>query len=344
MFRAILIFAVALLLVINSYAQDFKITIVQPKNISGDSQIDWLSNTFSKSIQLEMRKEKLKADITDELPESINRNDFLILSSYSKVGERIMFHMNIIRKGDAPIKNKEDVGIIESFTIAFIPDVIYETKTYISRIARLYIASLVKIPSTKFNPISYKFPPDRIVGLSNLVAKIPVKPGSLSYDRIIFEPSDSEGWLAAGIENIRKGEISEGISFISRYISRIAPTFSTEEELINDENIRKLIGVLKIALPGDSKEREEAIKSFIISQFYGDFSDNEIKNLYDAINKDKFLWLAMKKLGDIHFARGDYRTSLTYYRDYMSTSNEGLGFIMVLSRSISLVEELSRGY
>ncbi|MCS7213754.1 MAG: hypothetical protein NZ927_06000 [Candidatus Calescibacterium sp.] len=327
-----------------SYGQDFRVIIVQPKNISGDSQIDWLSNTFSKSMQLEIRKERVKVDIVDNIPSSIGSNEFVVVSSFKKSKDRIIFFMNILRKGETPIKNSDDIGVIESLTIAFIPDIIYEIKTYVSRLARLYIASVAKIQTTKFNPVPYKFSQEKIVGLNELIGRIPTRGTAPPYDKIIFDPAEQDGWLVAGLEKMRKGEISDGLSYISRYIMKKAPEFATEDDVLNNENIKRAMDLLKIVLPSDSKGRAEAIRLFVISQFYGDFSDNEVNNLSEAINRDKFFWIAMRKLGDIYFAKGDYRSSLTYFRDYISTTNEGLGFITILSKPISLVEELSRGF
>lgn len=326
-----------------SYGQEAKVIIVQPINLSGTTQLDWLSNTLARSIQLEMRKEKLKAEIADKIPENISPNDFVIVSSFKKSEERILFFMNIIRKGDAPIKNTEGLGIIDSFTMTFIPEVIYEAKSYISRIARLYVSSVIRFPTLKFKPVAYKFSPQKIVELNSVVGKIPIK-GDMKHDRIILDPAEQDGWFVLGVNEMKKGRISEGLSYLSRYISKSAPSFRTEEDALSNENMKKVSEILRIALPEESKNRDEAIRSYIKAQFYGDFSDDEIRNLIDAISKDRFFWMAMRRLADIYFARGDYRSALTYFRDYISTTNESIDFVMVLSRSAFLVEELSRGF
>jgi len=326
---------------INLYAQENRVIILQPKNLSKDSQLDWISQTFSKSIQLELRKDKFKADILDSIPSSISPNEYLILSAFKKFNDRIIFFINFVRKGSSTIDNSSDMDLIDSISIAFIPDIIYETKTYVSRLARLYITSNAKISSAKFNPVSYKFSSEKMTKLSEILGRVQ---SNVNYEDIIMNPAEQDGWLRAGIDKMKKGEISYGLSFISRYISKICPEFSSEEELLKNDKINLAMDILKITLPGESKERSEALKLFVISQFFGDFSENEIKNLSSSIEKDRFLWMAMKKLGDIYFARGDYRSSLTYFRDYISTTNEGIGFIMNISKPISLVEELSRGF
>lgn len=331
------------LLEIGVYAQENRVIIVQPKNLSKDSQLDWISQTFSKAIQLEMRKDRFKADILENIPSSLSPNEFLILSAFKKSNNRIIFFMNLIRKGESAIKNSSEIGLIDSITIAFIPDVIYETKTYVSRLARLYISSTAKISSTNFKPLSYKFSPEKVARLSEIMSKIPSR-GEISYEDILLNPAEQEGWLTFGLGTIKNGEISDGLSLISRYISKVSPEFNSESDLLKNEKLNLALDILKIALPGESKERSEALKIFAISQFFGDFSDNEIKNLSSAIDKDRFLWIAMKKLGDIYFAKGDYRSSLTYFRDYISTTNEGIGFITNIAKPISLVEELSRGF
>jgi hypothetical protein len=56
------------------------------------------------------------------------------------------------------------------------------------------------------------------------------------------------------------------------------------------------------------------------------------------------MWPAMKRLGEIWVARGNYRESLQFLRDYISAANESFDFILSFSKVISLVDELARGF
>jgi hypothetical protein len=129
-----------------------------------------------------------------------------------------------------------------------------------------------------------------------------------------------------------------------RFVSKKGPDFITENEFMQDENVSKAMEIIKIALPGTSKNRDESMRIFIASQFYRDFSENEISRLSLSLEKDMFMWPAMKRLGEIWVAKGNYRESLQFLRDYISAANESFDFILSFSKVISLVDELARGF
>ena len=52
----------------------------------------------------------------------------------------------------------------------------------------------------------------------------------------------------------------------------------------------------------------------------------------------------MRRLGEIYFARGNFKLSLRYLRDYISTSNESFELILSFSKVVSFVDELARGF
>ncbi len=317
-----------------------------PENKSGDRGIDWLSRTFGRAIQLEMRKGGMRVRLVKEIPQDQNA-DFLVISSYSKSkdGRRIIVYVNVIGKGDFLAKSGE-YGLVDTFSFSFIPEVVYEAKTYISRTLKLYTSGLAKGLS-KFNPVKYKFSPEKLNKLTSLLSELQEKgaePSDEIVRRLVFEPEEVGSFYTLGIGLLRNGRVADGLSFLLRYISKKGVEFSSEEDILKDQKISSLSKILALLLPGSSKDREEAVKNFVLSQLYRDFSDNEVKHLEVAVSKDIYFWPAMRRLGEIYFARGDFKSSLRYFRDYISTSNESFSFILAFSKVVSFVDELARGF
>jgi hypothetical protein len=337
------IFLILLFLFISyGTANSQTVSILLPKNISDDKEIEWVSRTFGRALLLEVKKEgKFKSDIIEDT-KNFPDTDFIVISSFkkSKDGKRIIFYLNILSKEGNNLLKGGKYSLVESFSFAFLPELTYEMKTYISRLVRLYLAASIR-PDSKFNPIKYNFKQEVI---SKITEILPQAKEKINQDELIFSPEEVDKWFKIGVQNISQGKIHEGISYILRFVSKKGPDFITENEFMQDENVSKAMEIIKIALPGTSKNRDESMRIFIASQFYRDFSENEISRLSLSLEKDMFMWPAMKRLGEIWVARGNYRESLQFLRDYISAANESFDFILSFSKVISLVDELARGF
>ncbi|GBD03963.1 hypothetical protein HRbin19_01268 [bacterium HR19] len=338
-------FCFFLFLVDDVFAQNGDVVVALPKNISQDKDIDWISRTFGRAIHLELKKDSLPAQFIEE--EKFPSSDFIVLSKFKrgKDGRRIVFYINILSKQSGFIKGK-DYYIIDSFAFSFLPEVIYEAKTYVSRMVRLYISSVAKAKS-KFNPIKYNFPQDSINKISDVLAKLKVGEkinSNFAIENIVSDPSQVGLWFYIGVDFLEKGRIHDGLSCILRFLMKKGPDFITENEFVEDERVKVASDILSILLPGKSAKRLDAVKIFTASQFYRDFSDNELSRLSMSLESDPFMWPAMRRIGEINFARGNFRESLQSLRDYISTSNESFEFILTFSKVVSFVDELARGF
>jgi tetratricopeptide (TPR) repeat protein len=341
MVRFILIFLI-FIFIFYGEADSQTVSILLPRNISGDKDIEWISRTFGRAFLLEVKKEgKFKVELIEDT-KNFSDSDFVAISSFkkSKDGKRIIFYMNILSKEGNNLLRGEKYSLIESFSFAFLPELTYEMKTYISRIMRLYIAGSAR-PESKFNPIKYNFSQDVISKISKTLSSAGERVNS---EELIFSPEEVDKWFNLGAQSISQGKIDEGISYILRFVAKKGPEFTDEKELLEDERIKKVGEVLKLALPGTSKSRDESVKLFLTSQFYRDFSENEMDLLSTCIENDMFMWPASKRLGEILFARGDYKRAAQILKDYISSANESFDFILNFSKVISLVDDLGRGF
>ncbi len=340
-FLVISLFAVSSAYVSSAYARS--VVIFTPDNISGDTELDWISDTFARSIQLEIRKAKMSVKI--EKRGAVPEADFVVISSYrrAKDGRRIIFYINLLGKGDFFVGGGDlsSLSLIDSFSFTFIPEVVYEAKTYISKILRLYIEGSI-FSDDKFKPLRYKFPADSLERVRKRLADVSVTKADIQ--KIIFDPSEILSWFELGVLKLKEGDAEAGISFLLRFIEKAVPDFPSEKDALADQRILLARDIFVDLIPGNSAKRTEAVNFFIISQFYGDFSGNEIELLTRAVSMDSFLWPAMRRLGEIHYARGEFKQSIRYMRDYLSTANESYKFVIVFSRVVSLADELARGF
>jgi hypothetical protein len=95
------IFLISLFLFISyGTANSQTVSILLPKNISDDKEIEWVSRTFGRALLLEVKKEgKFKSDMIEDT-KNFPDTDFIVISSFkkSKDGKRIIFYLNILSK------------------------------------------------------------------------------------------------------------------------------------------------------------------------------------------------------------------------------------------------------
>ncbi len=344
------IFTITMLLVVSSLGTLLanSVSLVKPVNVSGDSGIDWVSDTFARSIMLELRKDKIQVSVLSEISPD---DKFAVISSYRKSseGRKIIFYVNIVGRdskrayaeGDLVIS--DNLYLLDSLSFVFSPETVYEIKTYIARLVRLYISARIA-GNKKFEVINYKFPQEKKSSLISTLKNIEIQNKKINLGAIVMNPAELNSWFDLAIVSMQEGKFSAGFSYLLRYLSKYAPTFASEGELIQDQRVKSAVELIAKMLPGESSRREEAVKDFVLSQFYGDFSDNEVSLLRKSIDKDQFMWPAMKRLGEIYYAKGDYRASIRYMRDYISTANESPSFISIFSMVASFVDEIVKGF
>jgi len=201
------IFLISLFLFISyGTANSQTVSILLPKNISDDKEIEWVSRTFGRALLLEVKKEgKFKSDMIEDT-KNFPDTDFIVISSFkkSKDGKRIIFYLNILSKEGNNLLKGGKYSLVESFSFAFLPELTYEMKTYISRLVRLYLAASIR-PDSKFNPIKYNFKQDVI---SKITEILPQAKEKINQDELIFSPEEVDKWFKIGVQNISQGKNS----------------------------------------------------------------------------------------------------------------------------------------